>query len=290
MSTSSIVDSRYVALVFGASEAHLVPMYSNLGQRPCAPRNFFSDESGYLIPNVSIPLDVTAARESQRPPEYGIAFDWRNGTTYRALPTAVQRLLAEFGAVRCPALTATTTTGSTSTTSWNQRVNLAGFSPVCPTTRSGQSPPAASPSTAEPATTSSRQAALPEARASSSKEPSTSRPVGTPCARSDLVICSANQPCCLARPAPPTSRSPHLRRQSFVSPTKPYAPPASTKSGAHPRREPAHDPRHQTARRPRAHRLAKRSPVCSGCASVNGLWTPNADHRAHELQGIVGCT
>jgi hypothetical protein len=104
MSTSSIVDSRYVALVFGASEAHLVPMYSNLRQRPYPPRNFFSDESGYLIPNVSIPLDVTAARESQRPPEYGVAFDWRNGTTYRALPTAVQRLLAEFGAVRCPAL------------------------------------------------------------------------------------------------------------------------------------------------------------------------------------------
>src|SRR4051812_45505854 len=47
--TAPVVQEHDVALVFGASEPHLVPMYARLGQRPYALRNFFSEESGYLI-------------------------------------------------------------------------------------------------------------------------------------------------------------------------------------------------------------------------------------------------
>jgi CRP-like cAMP-binding protein len=41
-----------VLLTFGASEPHLVTFYAELGMRPYAQCNAFSEESGYLIPNV----------------------------------------------------------------------------------------------------------------------------------------------------------------------------------------------------------------------------------------------
>lgn len=44
------------AIGFGASEPHLVSFYAQFGQRPYASRQFFSWESGYLIPNFSLPF------------------------------------------------------------------------------------------------------------------------------------------------------------------------------------------------------------------------------------------
>src|SRR5262245_55923341 len=41
---------------FGVSEPHLVSFYAQFGQRPYASRQFFSEESGYLIPNFSLPF------------------------------------------------------------------------------------------------------------------------------------------------------------------------------------------------------------------------------------------
>src|SRR5262245_46807421 len=41
---------------FGASEPHLVSFYAQFGQRPYAARQFYSEESGYMIPNFSLPL------------------------------------------------------------------------------------------------------------------------------------------------------------------------------------------------------------------------------------------
>jgi len=49
-----------VRLTFGASEPHLVSFYAEMGQRPYANRNFFSEESGYLIPNVVFNQGVEA--------------------------------------------------------------------------------------------------------------------------------------------------------------------------------------------------------------------------------------
>jgi hypothetical protein len=75
-------------------------MYLRLGQRPYAPRNFWSEESGYLIPNVSIPPDNAAARAAGRSPEFGVPFDWTAGDAYRSLPEDIRRHLDGFGTVR----------------------------------------------------------------------------------------------------------------------------------------------------------------------------------------------
>ena len=99
ISTGPLITAHDVALVFGVSEPHLVPMYAELGQRPYAPRNFWSEESGYLVPSVSIPNDITAARAARRSPEHGVPFDWRAGTELQALPRGVRDLLGSFGAV-----------------------------------------------------------------------------------------------------------------------------------------------------------------------------------------------
>jgi hypothetical protein len=98
--TMPVVVAHDVLLGFGASEPHLVPMYLRLGQRPYAPRNFFSDESGYLIPNVSITPDNDAARAAQQSPEYGVAFNWKAGAVYQSLPLGVKQYLDSFGTVR----------------------------------------------------------------------------------------------------------------------------------------------------------------------------------------------
>ena len=79
-------------------------MYAELGQRPYAPRNFWSEESGYLVPSVSIHNDVTEARAARRSPEYGVPFDWRAGTDLQALPIGVRDLLGSFGAVAAASL------------------------------------------------------------------------------------------------------------------------------------------------------------------------------------------
>jgi hypothetical protein len=53
LTTGPPLIERGVKMTFGACEPHLVSFYSAMGQRPYAERNFFSEESGYLIPNVS---------------------------------------------------------------------------------------------------------------------------------------------------------------------------------------------------------------------------------------------
>jgi hypothetical protein len=98
--TTPVVAAHGVLLGFGASEPHLVPMYLRLGQRPYAPRNFWSEESGYLIPNVSIPPDNDAARAARQSPEYGAPFNWEAGAVYQSLPPGVRRYLDSFGTVR----------------------------------------------------------------------------------------------------------------------------------------------------------------------------------------------
>jgi Cyclic nucleotide-binding domain/Acetyltransferase (GNAT) domain len=103
-STAPVIEEHHVALVFGASEPHLVPMYATLGQRPYAPRNFFSEESGYMIPNLSIPADLAEARAARRAPEYGVPFDWHNGSVVQSLPAGVSRHLDTFGSVWAAAL------------------------------------------------------------------------------------------------------------------------------------------------------------------------------------------
>jgi CRP-like cAMP-binding protein len=49
--TSRLLDHG-VRLTFGASEPHLVTFYAELGMRPYAQRNAYSEEAGYLVPNV----------------------------------------------------------------------------------------------------------------------------------------------------------------------------------------------------------------------------------------------
>ena len=102
--TAPVIEEHEVALVFGASEPHLIPMYATLGQRPYAPRNFFSEESGYLVPNLSIPADLAKARAARQAPEYGIPFDWQAGSVFQALPAGVRRHLETFGSVWAAAL------------------------------------------------------------------------------------------------------------------------------------------------------------------------------------------
>ncbi len=98
--STPVVAAHDVLLGFGASEPHLVPMYVRVGQRPYAPRNFWSEESGYLIPNVSIPEDIHAARAARRSPEFGVPFDWESGPVYQSLPPDVRKYLDSFGTVR----------------------------------------------------------------------------------------------------------------------------------------------------------------------------------------------
>jgi hypothetical protein len=82
-------------LTFGASEPHLVPFYSDRLQRPYADRNINSEESGYLVPNVSFPCGVDRAR--------GIGLHQPEGSD--DFPPCVERVLAGTGAVRCASCT-----------------------------------------------------------------------------------------------------------------------------------------------------------------------------------------
>ena len=55
---------RHRALLsFGASEPHLVSYYARFGQRPFASRQHFSEESGYIIPTLSIPFGLDGLGE-----------------------------------------------------------------------------------------------------------------------------------------------------------------------------------------------------------------------------------
>jgi hypothetical protein len=93
---AQVVFETDVQLAFGVAEPHLVASYADRGQRPYAPRNFFSEESGYVIPNVSLPKELA---------EHGVRREWRSGTAFRSLPPRVQELLAGTGTVRCASLT-----------------------------------------------------------------------------------------------------------------------------------------------------------------------------------------
>jgi hypothetical protein len=85
-----------VQLTFGVAEPHLTSMYADLGQRPYAQRNFFSEESGYVIPNVSLLAELA---------DHGVRREWRTGAAYQALPPGVQAILAGTGAVHNASLT-----------------------------------------------------------------------------------------------------------------------------------------------------------------------------------------
>jgi hypothetical protein len=75
-------------------------MYLRLGQRPYAPRNFWSEESGYMVPNVSIPGDLATGHDAGPPPASGMPFDWKAGAAYQSFPPAVRQQLDGFGTVR----------------------------------------------------------------------------------------------------------------------------------------------------------------------------------------------
>lgn len=56
--TTPLSEELGIALSFGASEPHLVSYYAKFGQRPYASRQYFSEESGYIIPTMSIPFGL----------------------------------------------------------------------------------------------------------------------------------------------------------------------------------------------------------------------------------------
>jgi hypothetical protein len=59
-STTPMVEELGILLSFGASEPHLVSYYAQFGQRPFAARQYFSEESGYIIPTLAIPKGLDA--------------------------------------------------------------------------------------------------------------------------------------------------------------------------------------------------------------------------------------
>jgi CRP-like cAMP-binding protein len=65
--TAAAQNERGVLLTFGASEPHLVTFYAELGMRPYADRHAFSEESGYLIPNVVFAQGVEAFGDDPPP-------------------------------------------------------------------------------------------------------------------------------------------------------------------------------------------------------------------------------
>lgn len=84
LTTTQPIHDLGVLLSFGACEPHLVSFYAQFGQRPYARRHFFSEESGYLIPNVAFTEGIEAF-----------------GTP---LPSCVQRILDGDAAVYSAAL------------------------------------------------------------------------------------------------------------------------------------------------------------------------------------------
>src|SRR5204863_4564861 len=93
---AQVVYETDVQVAFGAAEPHLIASYADRGQRPYAPRNFFSEESGYLIPNFSLPKELA---------EHGVRREWKSGAAFRSLPQRVQELLSGTGTVRSASLT-----------------------------------------------------------------------------------------------------------------------------------------------------------------------------------------
>ncbi|HTL87414.1 MAG TPA: cyclic nucleotide-binding domain-containing protein [Acidimicrobiia bacterium] len=87
------LEEHNVVLTFGRAEPHLVSFYAERNQRPYAERNVNSEESGYVIPNVSFPCGVDRAR--------GIGLRQRKGSD--EFPRCVARVLEGTGAVRCAA-------------------------------------------------------------------------------------------------------------------------------------------------------------------------------------------
>jgi Cyclic nucleotide-binding domain len=85
-----------VQIAFGAAEPHLIANYAERGQRPYAARNFFSEESGYLVPNFSLPKELA---------EHGVRREWKSGKAFRNLPPKIRELLGGTGAVRSASLT-----------------------------------------------------------------------------------------------------------------------------------------------------------------------------------------
>ena len=65
--TVPVADAQGVHVSFGACEPHLVSYYARFGMRPYAMRQFFSEESGYIIPLVNLNHGVEPFGED--PPE-----------------------------------------------------------------------------------------------------------------------------------------------------------------------------------------------------------------------------
>ena len=93
---AQVVYETDVQVAFGAAEPHLIASYADRGQRPYAPRNFFSEESGYLVPNFSLPKELA---------EHGVRREWRSGAAFGSLPQRVRDLLSGTGTVRSASLT-----------------------------------------------------------------------------------------------------------------------------------------------------------------------------------------
>ena len=66
-STAPFAETHGVLLSFGASEPHLVSYYAQFGQRPYASRQYFSEESGYIVPTLAFPRGTDVFGED--PPE-----------------------------------------------------------------------------------------------------------------------------------------------------------------------------------------------------------------------------
>jgi hypothetical protein len=56
--TTPMAEAQGVQISFGACEPHLVSYYAGFGMCPYAMRQFFSEESGYIIPLVNLPYGV----------------------------------------------------------------------------------------------------------------------------------------------------------------------------------------------------------------------------------------
>lgn len=95
IAAAAAVYQSEVQIAFGAGEPHLIVNYAERGQRPYARRNFFSEESGYLIPNFSLPKELA---------EHGVRREWQSGTAFRRLPPSIRELLSGTGTVRSACL------------------------------------------------------------------------------------------------------------------------------------------------------------------------------------------
>ena len=58
MAVTPLSEQLGIVLSFGACEPHLVSYYAKFGQRPYASRQYFSEESGYIVPTLALPFGL----------------------------------------------------------------------------------------------------------------------------------------------------------------------------------------------------------------------------------------